>query len=201
MSDGKLVVAVGLVLAVPTTALTTIQIWERYHTEPDSCDGVYARPLGNELYLCHEGPKVHELQVKLKQLGYDVDLTSRYDRETRALIIDFRTAPRGWSSTAKPGRTPARNRCSGRGSTAFHDGWPVGVRQVSIEVTRPAEPPGFMTGAHRAGARSRWSGNLYSLRIGASGAVVYGSSWPASASASHRSYRSGDHARSMTSRW
>lgn len=95
MSDGKLVVAVGLVLAVPTTALTTIQIWERYHTEPDSCDGVYARPLGNELYLCHEGPKVHELQVKLKQLGYDVDLTSRYDRETRALIIDFQNGTKG----------------------------------------------------------------------------------------------------------
>jgi hypothetical protein len=33
------------------------------------------------------------------------------------------------------------------------------------------------------------------------GAVVYGSSWPASVSASHRSYRCGDHARSMTSRW
>ena len=33
------------------------------------------------------------------------------------------------------------------------------------------------------------------------GGVVYGSSWPASVSASHRSYRCGDHARSMTSRW
>ena len=82
---------------------------------------------------------------------------------------------------------------------------------ASLEARFPLPRPSRLNGrdvgtaASTLAPKEAETGGAPKRRIGRGHVRVwcrrYGSSWPASASASHRSYRSGDHARSMTSRW
>jgi hypothetical protein len=88
----KVVLTATLVLGIPTAVLAFNALTG---DDDDVCDGVYAVPEGDELFLCHEGPAVRDLQMDLRAYGLDVEPTSHYDKDTRQAVIDFQTGHGG----------------------------------------------------------------------------------------------------------